>query len=480
MKKKEADLLFRGGTLVDGSGRPRQRLDLAVKDGRILAMGHLNDWVGEQTFDITGKIMAPGFIDAHAHDDRICMDAPDMTAKLSQGITSVIVGNCGISLAPYTAEGEVPEPLNLLGQRHCFQFPNFYSYRQAVDKARPNLNIVALTGHGTLRATVMKDITRGADSQELQAMEALLREALDKGSAGFSTGLFYAVNYPADMSEVVALARIAAEYGRVYSTHMRDEYQGVDASLRESFETASQAGASLVISHHKCAGPENWGRTVETLAMIDEAREIQDVGMDCYPYTAGSTVLRPDLVDGTIKVLLTWSQTHPEMGGRDLAWIAEEWQCTQQEAAVRLVPGGACYFQMEEADVRRVLAHPATMIGSDGLPNDPHPHPRLWGAFPRVLGHYARDLGLFSLEQAIHKMTGLTAHKYHLKDRGLLAPGAIADLTVFDPVTIKDNATYQNPKQPSSGMELVVVNGKIAFQNGEEKGARAGRLVVPG
>ncbi len=476
----DSDLLFTDGLLIDGTGEAPEVADVAVKDGKILKIGDLKGITSTRKISIKNRVIAPGFIDAHAHDDRACLDHPDMTAKLSQGITSVVVGNCGISLAPFTTRERVPEPLNLLGDRFAFEFKDFASYKQAVAKARPNLNIAALTGHGALRATVMKDLSKKANSQELQAMIALLREALDHGSCGFSSGLFYPINYPADMEEVVALARVAAEYGRVYATHMRDEYDGVDLSLKESFEAAQRAGTSLVISHHKCAGPKNWGRTTETLAMIDHARRYLKVGLDCYPYTAGSTVLSADLIDGEIEVLITWSKTFPEMGGKYLHHIASDWGCSQQEAAKRLIPGGACYFQMDEGDVQRVLAHPATMIGTDGLPNDPHPHPRLYGAFPRVLGHYARDLGLFNLEQAIHKMTGLTASRFGLKNRGVLKPGAVADLTIFDPAQIRDNATYDNPKQPSTGINMVVVNGRLAFKDGQATGARAGKLITPG
>ena len=176
-------------------------------------------------------------------------------------------------------------------------------------------------------------------------------------------------------------------------------------SLDEAFATGRRGNVPVVVSHHKCAGPHNWGRTVETLAHIDAARAQQPIGLDAYPYIAGSTVLRKEMVDGIIDILVTWSTPHPEMAARMLADIAREWDCTQQEACERLQPGGACYFQMREDDVQRVLAYPATMIGSDGLPHDQHPHPRLWGTFPRVLGHYSRDLGLFSLETAVHKMT---------------------------------------------------------------------------
>ena len=247
-------------------------------------------------------------------------------------------------------------------------------------------------------------------------------------------------------------------------------------STRRS-KPARRGNVPVVISHHKCAGPRNWGRTVQTLTHIDVARTLQPIALDVYPYIAGSTVLRRDLVDGIIDILVTFSAPHPEMVARSLADIAAEWQCTQQEACDRLQPGGACYFQMREDDVQRVLKHPATMIGSDGLPHDQHPHPRLWGTFPRVLGHYSRDLALFSLETAVHKMSGLSAHRFNLEDRGEIREGAFADLVVFNAATVKDVATFQRPKALSEGISCVLVNGAIAYRDGRASSERSGRFL---
>jgi N-acyl-D-amino-acid deacylase len=233
----------------------------------------------------------------------------------------------------------------------------------------------------------------------------------------------------------------------------------------------------LVVSHHKCAGPNNWGRTVQTLAHFDAARKRQPIGLDMYPYIAGSTVLRREMVDGVIDILITWSTPHPEMAARMLADIAVKWGCTQQEACDRLQPGGACYFQMCEEDVQRVLKYPATMIGSDGLPHDAHPHPRLWGTFPRVLGHYSRELGLFSLETAVHKMSGLSARNFKLEDRGEIREGAYADVVVFDEATVKDVATFEQPKALAIGIDCVLVNGAIAYRPGEVSSERSGRFL---
>jgi N-acyl-D-amino-acid deacylase len=306
----------------------------------------------------------------------------------------------------------------------------------------------------------------------------LLDRCMAEGAIGLSSGLFYAEAMPAPASEVTALARVVARYHGVYTTHMRSEMADILDAMHEASDTAFEAGVPLIISHHKCAGPANWGRTRETLPLIDHLAERQDIAMDVYPYVAGSTVLREDLVDGVIDVLLSWSAPHPEMTGRLLASIAAEWGVTQREACLRLKPGGACYFQMHEDDVRRVLSHPRSMIGSDGLPHDKHPHPRLWGAFPRVLARYWREQNLFSMEKAVHKMTGLSARNFRLNERGEIREGWFADVVVFDPAHIRDMATYENPLARSEGIARVVVNGQLAFTaDATEQVQRAGRVL---
>jgi N-acyl-D-amino-acid deacylase len=474
------DHVFRNALLYDGSGAPPFAGELAVAGEAIAVLGPAGTIAratGKAEHDLGGKALAPGFIDAHTHDDRIVLDAPDMLPKISQGVTTVVTGNCGISLAPVTFTGEPPAPMNLLGSRDAYAFPNFASYARALAETVPGVNVAALIGHSALRLATMSDIRLKASDGEIGAMLGHADEAMENGAAGFSTGLFYPTNAAADIDEVAPIAARFAEHGGIYATHMRDEGDRVLASIDETLATASRARIQLVISHHKCAGPDNWGRTQDTLPVIEAAARKQPVALDCYPYSAGSTNLREDLVTDQFRIMITWSRPHPEMTGRDLDDIAAEWGIGLLEAARRLDPAGAIYFQMDEADVRRVLSFPLAMIGSDGLPHDEHPHPRLWGTFPRVIGRYARELGLFPIETAIHKMTGLPAAVFRLTRRGRLAPGFSADLVVFDPATIIDTATYDDPKRFSAGVERVFVNGTSSWEAGATSVRRAGRLV---
>jgi N-acyl-D-amino-acid deacylase len=260
---------------------------------------------------------------------------------------------------------------------------------------------------------------------------------------------------------------------------MRDEANDVLQSIEETLQIGRAVDAPVVISHHKCSMPENFGRSAETLPRIEAAAGAQKVEFDVYPYHAGSTVLMPSRLRPDVPVQVTWSVPHPQQAGRMLDDIAKDWGVSAREAAERLLPAGAIFFQMDEPDVRRIMAHRLAMIGSDGLPHDTYPHPRLWGTFPRVLGHYARDLGLFSMEDAVRKMTGHTASVFGLVDRGVIRAGAFADLVLFDPETVRDAATFDAPTRPAEGILETWVNGQSAFVHGHgATAARAGRLVT--
>ena len=330
--------LLRGGTVIDGTGAPRYVADVRIDGERITEIGADLPAQGATIIDATGKIVAPGFIDVHTHDDQIVLSAPQMLPKISQGVTTVVVGNCGISLAPLV-QADVPPPLNLLGGADKYVHPTMAAYVDAVGRARPAVNVAALVGHSTLRVATMPDPYRAATHAEQARMVELLREGMDAGATGLSSGVFYATGAAADVDELALLAGIAGDAGGVYTTHIRDEHEKVLDSLDEAFATGRRGKVPVVVSHHKCAGPRNWGRTVQTLAYFDAAREHQAIGLDMYPYVAGSTVLRREMVDGVIDVMITWSTPHPEMAARMLADIATEWGCTQQDACDRLQPG---------------------------------------------------------------------------------------------------------------------------------------------
>jgi len=396
---------------------------------------------------------------------------------VSQGVTTVVTGNCGISLAPLKPAAAPPPPSDLIGDRPEHYFADFGAYLSALDRDPPAVNVVAQVGHSTLRIGAMDGLDRAATPSEIARMRGRLEDSLAAGAVGMSTGLFYPPANAAPTEEVVELAAALAPAGAIHSTHMRDETAHVLESLDETFEIGRKAHVPVVISHHKCAGTPNHGRTLESLPKIDAARETQPIALDVYPYVAGSTVLNPHRMMSASRVIVTWSKSVPEAAGRDLSEIAAAWGCTETTAAERLQPAGAIYFIMDEEDVRRVLSYPHAMIGSDGLPHDQHPHPRLWGTFPRVLGHYARDVGLFPLEEAVRRMTGLSAAQFGLTDRGVLRAGAYADLVVFDPRTVADCSTWEEPARPASGIELVMVNGRAVWQAGAGTGARPGRAL---
>lgn len=474
------DLIIRNGSVIDGTGAARYAADIGITGERIAAVGDLSAESARRTIDAKGLIVSPGFIDAHTHDDRMLLSGPDMTPKLSQGVTTVVTGNCGISLAPMPREIPQPvtPPLDLLDRDgEWFRFETFGDYLDTLREKPAAINFAPLVGHTTLRVIAMKDVLAPATADEIAHMQSLADQAMQAGAIGVSTGLAYTTAMAATTDEVVEVCKNLGTYGGIYCTHMRNENDDSMESLAETFEIGRRVNAPVVISHHKLTGSKNFGRSRETLAFIERTMKMQPVCLDCYPYLAGSTVLEVWRVQRCERVLVSWSVPHPEFAGRELDDIAAELGVHRDEAAAQLMPGGAIYFQMDENDVERILSFEHTMIGSDGLPHDAKPHPRLWGAFPKVLGHYVRTKGLFSLEAAVHKMTGLTAGNFGFKDRGVIAKGAYADIAVFDADTIDAQSDYENGTAQSSGIAHVVVNGQVAWTEGASTGSRTGTLV---
>lgn len=475
-----ADTLIVGAQLYDGTGAPPAERDVALRNGKIAAIGNLSNWLAEEVIEANGRALAPGFIDVHTHDDTHVIRSPQMLPKITQGVTTVIVGNCGISASPVSLKGDPPDPMNLLGARDAFQYPTFAAYVDAVNQAKPSVNVGALIGHTALRNNHMDRLDRAATREEIDGMRAQLEEALANGALGLSSGLAYSSAFAAPTEEVMALAEPLAVAGALYTTHMRTEFDAILDAMDEAYRIGKHARVPVIISHLKCAGPSNWGRSAEVLASLEGARQFHPVGCDCYPYNRSSSTLDLKQVTGDIDITVTWSTPHPEMAGKLIKDIAAEWGITQQEAGKRLQPAGVVYHNMSEDDVRRILSHPATMVGSDGLPNDPLPHPRLWGAFPRVLGHYARDQQLIPLEEAIRKMTSLSARRFGLKERGEVHIGYHADLVLFDPARVRDAATFEKPQQAADGIDAVWVNGVLSYLDGKPTGERAGRFVARG
>ena len=482
------DLLFRNAQLIDGTSAASRPSDIFVDgDGiaAVLPAGQGNLASARECIDCNGLVLAPGFIDVHTHDDALLLQTVSegsAHAKLSQGVTTVITGNCGVSLAPLQSR-DVPAPLDILGT-DAYRFASFSDYFAELQATQPACNAASLIGHTTLRVKHMADTSKEATAQQCEAMARDVQAALDAGAFGLSTGVYYPPARAATLKEMVAVARPLAAVQAPITMHLRDEAEGIDDALREAFAVGKAVGCSLVLSHHKLIGRANHGRSEQTLSLVEEAARSMSVCMDCYPYDASSTMLLPERVASSRDVRITWSRAQPQAAGQSLMALAAERGMQPVDLAKQLMPAGAVYFAMDEGDVRRILAHPLTLVGSDGLAHDESPHPRLWGSFPRVLGRYSREQGLFSLETAIHKMTGLSARRFGLdrasraqRPRGQIAAGFSADLVLLNPATVNDRATYDAPTTPSIGIERVYVNGRLAASKGQTVDGRAGRVL---
>jgi N-acyl-D-amino-acid deacylase len=473
------DLIVRNATIIDGTRAPRFHGEIGVRGDRIEKIGTLDKATADTELDASGMIAAPGFIDAHTHDDRMLLSNPDMAPKVSQGVTTVVTGNCGISLAHSPANGASTPPLDLLdGSGDWFRFPSFRAYREELTARPAANNETCLVGHTTFRVATMDNLDRAATAVEIAKMREMAHESLASGAIGVSTGTAYPPAACAPTEEIIEICRPLSEFDGLYVTHMRNEDDQVTASIEETCLIGRTLAVPVVISHHKTVGTRNHGRSVETLKLIAGLMQKQPMGLDCYPYIASSTVLRYDRLEQSSRIIITWSKPHPEFAGVDLDEVARRLKMSQAEAVEKIKPAGAIYFMLDEKDVQRILAFEETMIGSDGLPHDSKPHPRLWGTFPRVLGHYSRELKLFPLETAVYKMTGLTANKFGLKDRGVLRAGAYADITLFNADTVIDAADFQHSTLPARGIGTVVVNGAVVWRDGNATGARPGRVLL--
>ncbi len=494
------DLLIRGASVYDGTGAAPRAVDVAIRGERIVALGRLQSGRGGggATLDASGLALAPGFIDVHSHDDFAVLIHPEMDFKLMQGVTTEVVGNCGMGAAPFSTARVFLQAFHPGVQLEGWK--GYRGYLQAIERDPPSLNVAVLVGHGTLRAAAMGGGRRAPSAGEMTRMQADLAEGLAAGALGFSTGLIYEPGRNAATSELVALAREMADSAGLYATHMRNEGEGLLESIRETLEIGESAEVPVQVSHHKASGRENWGLVRESLKLLDEARSRgMDVSADQYPYTSASTILAAVVQNGGLEsrgeggvgkteasdVVIANAPGHPEYEGCSLHTLSERWGVDAQGAAQRVLRDEPATWiilhSMNEEDVRTVLRHPTTMIGSDGIPTEGgKPHPRLYGTFARVLGRYARRLGVLTMEEAIHRMTGFPATKFGLEGRGFIREGSFADLVLFDPDRIDDVASYDDPRRHPSGIRHVFVNGRAVVEDGVHTGARPGRALRRG
>ena len=488
----EYDVLIRGATLYDGTGGAPRLEDVALRGDRIARVGGLGDARAPVAIDATGLALAPGFIDVHTHDDFALIVRPEMDFKILGGVTTVVVGNCGFGAAPWPMASIMARAFH--PDATLPEWEGYSGYMAQLEREPASTNAAVLVGHGTVRASVMRNENRAPSAGELEAMKRIVREGRDAGAVGFSSGLVYEPGKFASTDELSALVAEMAGTGALYATHMRNEGAGLLESVSEAIEIGRRAGVPVQISHHKAAGADAWGLVRDSLRLIERAQaEGLDVHADQYPYTAGSTSLAAVVQNGAFlagpnalgsiapeHVVVASASKRRDWEGKSIAQIARELGLPAREASLRaleLSPGmTAVMHSMSEDDVRTVMRHPSTMIGSDGIPSLPgKPHPRLWGTFARVLGRYARDLGLFPLEEAVHRMTGFSARKFGLHDRGVIAENKAADLVLFDAARILDVGTYEDPNHPPAGIHHVFVNGTRVVRDGVHTGARPGR-----
>lgn len=516
-----ADLLIAGASVVDGTGAPARVASVRISGDRIQAVLERDEPEPEglPRIDGAGRVLAPGFVDAHSHSDLSPFVEPAMESMLRQGVTTLVVGNCGTS--PFPVEG-APEAAALTGataEEIGCDWASFGAYLERVDACRPALNVAALVGHGALRRAAMGEDQRRAPTEtELEAMRSRLRTALDEGAFGMSTGLIYAPGLHATTAELAAVAGALGEAGGVYASHIRGESETVFDAVTEAIEIGRRAGVPAHVSHLKVEGSAMWGRSGQLLEVIDRERsQGADVSADQYPYTAWETSLSSSLPswvtpselpdassDPTRRGALlealeereSWERvavgahvSAPDLTGRTIVEIAADRGLGPAETVVELLLAdpntGMVGHGMHEDDVRRILARPDVFVGTDGLAVTPQGplgeyavHPRYYGTFPRILGRYVRDEGLLTLEAAVRKMTALPAERFGLSRRGRIEPGAFADLVLFDPALVADRATYERPHAYAEGVELVLVNGRVAWDG--SGGERAGRALRPG
>lgn len=499
---QQADILIKGGKILDGTGNSWYYGDLAVSNGKIVKKGNLDGWTANKVIDARGLFVTPGFIDVHTHIEDDEKKNPQASNFIYDGVTTVVTGNCGLSDAD-------------IGR-----------YLGMIDSLKTSVNVAALIGHNNVRKAVMGSAKRDPTEQEMQQMEAIVEKAMKDGAVGMSTGLIYIPGTYSKTEEVLRLAKVAAKYHGVYASHMRDEGDSVIYAIEEALHIGREAGLPVQLSHFKLSGQQNWGRSKETVPMVIKARqEGLDVTIDQYPYTASSTslsTLLPDwvLADGrdSIKARLAkpairkivkdymlqklarrglahfsfpvvaYYDADTSMNGKSIEAVNKIMgkpsdAVNEAETIVQMMEkGGASmvFHGMSEDDVKHIMQYPFNMFASDAsirIFNQGNPHPRGYGTNARVLSKYVRDEKVISIEEAIRRMTSLPANKFKLEGRGLLVEGYAADILIFDENAVKDQSTFEKPHQYSTGFKYVLVNGTVTVDEGVHTGARAGASI---
>ena len=483
------DLVIRNVKVLDGSGTDAFEADVEVDDGRIRSIGKAGS--ADQEIDGQGACLAPGFIDTHAHDDGAFFRHPGMQFKLAQGVTTVVSGNCGFSAIPQDPDRDSVAASGGILAGLEGEFKDLSGYFSAALERSPAINNMMLVGHNTVRTLAMGMDQREPTPDELGVMRGHVERALEQGACGFSTGLIYRPGRWSDTQEVVALAKVAKPYDALYTTHMRNEGDKLLEAVEETLQIGLESDVHVHISHHKSAGRANWGKVKDSLARVDAALAAgQRVTLDVYPYTAGSgrmiEYFNLDHINEELAevIRIASCSAFREYEGRMVVDIAEEQGLSAGEVVkdILTAPRGdrtiCIQFIIDEADVETNLAHDDMMVGSDGIPDlRGSPHPRLFGTFPRVLGRYVRERGTLGLAEAVRRMTSLSAETFGLVERGQIKEGYWADLVLFDPATIIDTATYDDPKREPEGIRMVVVNGKVAYHQGTHTGAGSGKML---
>ena len=520
------DLLIKGAEIIDGKGTPRWKGDAAITDGRFVAVEKTIDAPAARTIQADRLALAPGFIDIHTHSDAYLLENPDAEIKVRQGVVLDVTGNCGMSMAP-VAPGQSDAFKTYIssivaGLKRTVDWQSFGEYVDRVRAARPAINFSSLVGHGAIRIAVMGLARDPASRDQLERMKALTAQAMDQGAVGLSTGLIYPPGCFAETGEIVALSRIVAQTGGIYTSHIRNEAQRVIESLDEAIRIGKESGVPVHVSHLKIMGPQNWPLVDRMIDRMEAARaQGVDLTGDMYPYQASHTsmltLLPMSSVEGGVKAaldrirdsrqrpairdhvsrgrgkMLGWnkisicrvtSDRNRRMEGRRVSELAREAGKEPADFILDLLESenGSAHILsegMNEEVQTRFLKLPYVMIGSDGIPSPGKPHPRVYGTFPRVFRRYVRELGVLSLEAAVMKMTSMPAARLGLKHRGAVFPGFAADAVLFDPETIADKATFADPCQFPEGIHLVVVGGKIVLDGPSQTPERPGRRLTP-